>query len=307
MTAICPDSCAKTTLTAVKRQTNIAAGTSAHDARITEIINAVSARITTLLGGREVCAKDYAQWLDGYGSDQITLPQWPVIRLNALASGSARALTVQYTGSDVRATAQVTTTGLQLTSWGTGGATATSVPWTSSTSGATVYETVGEVVTQINDNVTDWTATLVTDGPSSWLRPSAGRDAKTAAMTLYAPDCLDHDAEVQHATGLVQFRSGGAGSRPAAGMGLGGTYLGDGSPMGGMAVLADYRAGFETVPADIEQMAREMVAEIFDRSFRDSALQSESLGGYSYTLADGLAINDRWSAVIDRYTREAVA
>ncbi|MGB1226181.1 MAG: hypothetical protein ACPHCN_18845 [Mycobacterium sp.] len=308
MPTICLDTCAKTTLAAVKRQANISASNPTYDAKLTDYINAASAKITSLLGGREVCAKDYVHWLDGHGSDELMLPQWPIQRVNMLATGSARALTLQYTGSDVRASAQVGETGLRLASWGIGGTTNTLIPWTSATAGTTLHETIGEVVTQVNDNVTDWTATLVTDGPAAWLRPAGGRDAKTAALTLDAADCIDHDYEVKHATGLIQFRGRGHGpNRPAAGMGIGGTFLAGETPMGGLRVLADYRAGFEAVPADIEQVARAMAVAMYDQSYRDGSIKSESLGGYSYTLADQVTMDAGWQSVLDTYGREVLA
>ncbi|MGB0970436.1 MAG: hypothetical protein ACPGVG_05670 [Mycobacterium sp.] len=298
------DSCAKTSLAAMNRQLNISAADIAaetYDDKIIEIVNAVSAKITTMLNGREVCAKDYVAWMDGQGADEFVVPQFPIIRVNVLATGCAKAMTVQYTGSNARATAQVTAEGLLLTSWGTSGATAVSKAWAD-------FETIGELVTEINDNIADWTAVLTADGPSKWLRPAGGRDAKTSAMALDYPDDIGHEFEAKYDTGLIQFRGRGSGAmRPTDGMGLGGTHLAGETPLGGLRVMLDYRAGFETTPADIEQVAREMTAEVFDLSYRDGSVKSESLGGYSYTLVDTVATSGRWADVLARYEREVLA
>lgn len=299
---------AKTSLAAVKRQANIASGVTTHDDQLTEYINVVSQRITTLLNGRELVATDYVQWIDGMAEEQLALPQWPIQRVNILASGRDTALTVQYTGSGVRATAQVTDTGLRLTSWGTTGVVTADVDWAT-------YETVGEVVTQINSAVSDWTAALKTDNPSKWLKPTGGRDAKTSAIDIDAPGCFDITYELRRDLGLIQFPyhseldyfEPSAGMRPAAGMGIGGTHSGGTAPFGGLAVLVDYRAGFETIPADIEQVAREMAVMAFDGSYRDGSVKSESLGGYSYTLVDQAIESGRFDSVLTKYMREVMS
>lgn len=303
-------SIAKTSLAAVKRQANISAADSAactYDAKLTEYINIASQKITSLLNGRELVATDYVSWLDGNGEGEFVVPQYPLIRVNLLATGRIRSMTVQYTGSSPRATAQVTATGLRLTSWGTSGVTTTEVAWAD-------YQTVGEVVTQVNDNVADWTATLIEDNPSKWLRPQGGRDAKTAAIDIDAPDCFNHEYEVKYASGLIQFRGWRsyldyepAAMRATDGMGIGAAYLTGAAPLGGLAIMADYRAGYETVPADIEQVAREMAVMMFDASYRDGSIKSESLGGYSYTLADQAAESGRFDSVLQKYMREVIA
>lgn len=299
---------AKTSLAAVKRQANIASGVTTYDDVLTEYINVASEKITTLLNGRELVATDYVQWIDSRAEDQLALPQYPIQRVNLLASGREEALTVQYNGAGVRATAQVTDTGLRLTSWGTAGVTAADVDWAT-------YETVGEVVTQINASVAGWTATLKTDNPSKWLKPTGGRDAKTSAIGIDAPGTFDIEYEIRRDLGLIQFPYHAeldyfeptAGMRPAAGMGIGGTYLSGTAPFGGLGVLVDYRAGFETIPADIEQVARDMAVTMFRSSFRDGSVKSESLGGYSYTLADQAIEDGKYDGVLTKYMREVMS
>lgn len=303
-------SIAKTSLLAVKRAANISLDPGNYDDTLNEYVNIASAKITSLLDGRELVATDYVQWLDGNGEGEFVVPQYPLLRVNLLATGRSTSMTARYTGAGVRATAQVTDTGLRLTSWGTSGVVATDVAWAS-------YETVGEVVTQINDNVADWTAVLLTDNPSKWLAPQGGRDAKTAAVDIDAPDTFDHEYEVRTGPGLIQF-TGWRSSfgdfdtdaglmRPTHGMGLGTRYKSGSTPFGGLAILADYRAGYETIPADIEQVARDMAVTMFRTSYRDGSVKSESLGGYSYTLADKVGESGEYDSVLNKYKREVIA
>ena len=309
MATVLDTSIAKTSLAAVKRQANIASGITTYDDVLNEYINIASQEITTRLN-RELVATDYVKWIDGRGEDELVMDEYPLIRVNLLATGRNTAMTVQYSGSDAKAAAQVTDTGLRLTSWGTTGVTTTEVDWAT-------YEAVSAVVTQINDNVTGWTATLKEDGPSKWLRPQGGRDAKTAAIDIDAPDCFDREYDVKYESGMIQFhgwRSTAYGfgtyaetMRPTNGMGMGGAYLSGAAPFGGLSILADYRAGYETIPADIEQVARDKAVTMFREKFRDASVKSESLGSYSYTLADQAAEEARHETVLNRYMREVLA
>jgi hypothetical protein len=53
------------------------------------------------------------------------------------------------------------------------------------------------------------------------------------------------------------------------------------------SVLVDYRGGYETIPADVEQATLMVVGKFFRDRTRDASVQSESLGGYSYSLRSG--------------------
>lgn len=295
---------AKTTLAAVKRQLNIASGNTDHDSNLTELINAASVEITTMLG-RELVATDYVEWIDVAGQDRVNLRQWPLINLNRVASGTDTAFTVQYTGSDTAATAQVTKTSLILKSYGTSGITATTKLWSD-------FETAAELVTEIVANVTDWTATLNNNTASRWLRPSAGIDAASVSVDVEYADQDDRDVNWDLDAGVLRYRYGNWGNgyaagldRPTAGMGIGGRYLGGTTGTGGKALMVDYRAGYETIPYDIEMLVIRMVRFMFNEIFVNPTLQSETLGSYSYTLATKAAEVENARVIIDRY-REVV-
>jgi uncharacterized phiE125 gp8 family phage protein len=53
-----------------------------------------------------------------------------------------------------------------------------------------------------------------------------------------------------------------------------------------------YNGGYATIPDDVDMVCRELVVEAYNLSKRDSTLRSESLGDYSYTLADGLSLSE---------------
>lgn len=53
-----------------------------------------------------------------------------------------------------------------------------------------------------------------------------------------------------------------------------------------------YNGGYVTIPDDLDVVCRELVAAAYNLSKRDATLKSESLGDYSYALADAVAISD---------------
>ena len=66
-------------------------------------------------------------------------------------------------------------------------------------------------------------------------------------------------------------------------------------------VLVDYRAGYETIPDDVELVAHELVAEAFNLGKRDTTTKTEWLGDYSFALADAVTIHDAQLARLRPY------
>lgn len=56
-------------------------------------------------------------------------------------------------------------------------------------------------------------------------------------------------------------------------------------------MVIDYRGGYETIPDDITGVVNEMVSEAFGKRNTNTALASESIGGYSYSLLGPDAAN----------------
>ncbi len=53
-----------------------------------------------------------------------------------------------------------------------------------------------------------------------------------------------------------------------------------------------YNGGYATVPDDLDMLCRELVAETYNQSKRDTSIRSESLGDYSYTLVDSIVLTE---------------
>lgn len=264
--------------------------------RLEVIIEGVTQEIETYLD-RIVVSRDVSEivHVDPSGLPrEFTLANPDATAIERLSIDSRVVLRVEYTGSDPRAWVEVTDTSVKLLS--RSGATTTENELTFASNA-----TVSAMETAI-DAVSGWSATVPstvdTNEPTAFLAREGVRDAKDREVPLYSWEDFEGDYVVDYDAGSVSFevltwpfalrsRPGFNGSR--------------------RRIQVGYIAGFATVPADIEIVALQMVAEEFNQAGRDETLASESLDGYSYsrTAQAGAAIESRrdWRARLDKYVR----
>jgi hypothetical protein len=250
---------------------------SAEDTLLTALIAAASSRIERWCG-RKFDAANYWEWIRPGGEDRATLAQSPVISLDRVVTGFLDCLSFRYTGSAVRAVVSVvagsqeTAANLRLQS------TAASGVHTTSALALATYPSLSTLATAA-DAVADWTVAVVGDDASAYdLHPIAGQDAKTGELRLaraydYVEAGVDYDA------GIVTI------------------------PAGIDLALCEYRAGYATIPDDLEQVANEFIQDMWNAGKVSTAVQSESLPDYSYTLADRVQLTDRQKAILAPYRR----
>ena len=261
---------ALTTLESIKRRMGIEDTDS--DTVLTEYINQVSSLIERVTGVR-FKARDYRQWIDGNDQRQITLPNFPIQHVTRIGFGLANALTVTYAGSGIRANASVyrdpesaDAGGLRLVSVSTSG-----VKTTNNLSFAT-YGSVSSLVTAAN-LISGWTAATSVNIPTGDLHRTGGENALNRTITLTYPDLDEYAYSVDYDSGLVRFHMGcgimgwwggkfGVGAT-GAGVGKEGFYNPAAMPHSFQGVLVEYRAGYETIPADVALKANEIIADKF--------------------------------------------
>lgn len=290
---------ALTTLAGLKAQLGITS--SDEDSLLEDLIDAATERIERE-AGRRFAATDYVYWHSGDGEDRILLPQYPVIRVNAAGIRAKQALTVSYSGSAIYAQVIVNDGNLRLLSMSTSGTqTSNDITLDSSTS-------ISEIKTAV-DAVSGWSATTLSDGPSLHLRQTV-EGALNNTVTLYKPDDYTYATTINADAGLIALVSNGS-FWPT---GYARDYFGGGAvyrtgqvPYGNQNIMIDYRAGYETIPQDIDQIARELAAQMYYGIGQDQSIQSESLGSYSRTLADRATLTESMRAVLGKYTRELMA
>ena len=274
------------------------------DTLLNHLIDAASEKIERETG-RRFAATDYVQWINGAGQDRIMLDQYPIIRVQTVGVGRCPRLSISYTGAAVQAAVIITADNLRLLTIATDGTNTTTDTALNSTT------TISEVETAI-DAVSGWSATTQTDGPSLHLMPSTNNLKSGDTVSVYGPDHWTYPSAIDIEAGTVMLDQVAWWPHHSKGEWYQGDWLGalrdwNSAGWGGYRVMVQYRAGYETIPADIDQIAREIAASMYYRVSQDPNLQSENLGGYSYTLANQIGVTDEMRAVLARYTREVIA
>lgn len=271
---------ALTTLDSAKRHQGITSST--YDTILTELINSISAQIERI-SGVLFAARDYRERINGKWQQRIILQHHPVQRVTKVIYGSANAMTLSYTGAGIDATASVYddpesstgySAGLRLTS-----VAASGVEAAASLTFAT-YPSVSTLVAAVSA-VSGWTATTLVDGRSCDLYATGGEDALSRTVTLTYPDRKAEGYRLDSRTGSIEFDRYGAGwewwwtdQR---------NRLNRHFPYDFQGLHVLYRAGYETVPYDVQLLCNQLVKEAYLLRTQNTALQSEKLGDYSVT------------------------
>lgn len=217
--------------------------------------------------GRTFKATRYYEFRDG-GNDRLALTNPPVQAVYFCSTTRESVMSVGSTDpTDILAAVSVMNGEMQLTrrtSSGTETRTALSLD---------NYDSISELATAASA-ISGFTASVIENTPSRYLTRLAGRDVRNGPALLegftdfYADFGLDEESGIVYGKTFDKARS----------------------------VLIDYRGGYETIPADVEQATLTIVGKFFRDRTRDQSLQSESLGGYSYSLRSG----DETSMEIER-------
>jgi hypothetical protein len=254
------------------------------DTLLTQFINGVSAGIERTCGV-QFAARDYRERLNGVAQRKLTLKQWPVISITRMSWGRASAMTVHYSGSGIRAEVAVSAAALKINSVSTSGAATTNNLLFAD------YPSLSLLAGAIN-GVSGWSASVTVNMPSADLNPTGGTDARTQSVILTYPDRGDIHYTVEYETGILQITD-------CAGWGYGGLQPLHGRPTGYEAVavfpggagssesahqsiLVQYRAGYEIIPADVELMCNQLVADVFYDSTMPRNQTMSSLGPFTW-------------------------
>lgn len=286
-----------TTLARVKAYLGIS-GT-AQDALITLLIPQVSDQIAKYLR-RDLVATTYRSWVNGTGSPILRLEQWPILMVYQVSIGTMTVGYIENTGATTkRASVSFDGTNLSLMSVNTSGTeTLTDLPVATS-------KVLSSLKTAV-EAVSGWEMTLDSTDyegePSNMLRPLYGApayDPDTADLVL--PDSQEPVKLITEDT--IELLSD---LRAAGGFGGGSIVegfdatpgIGSGFPSGAANVFVWYRAGYilpsdasgetpasdGTLPPGLALLVHQILQDVLSSTKLNSNLQSESIGGYSYSL-----------------------
>jgi len=262
---------ALTSVEAVARYLRLTNLTTDQEALLASLVNQVSARIERICG-RRFHARDWVDRCARASGGSVLLRCFPVLSIERITAGSQESLRVKFTAADALAasvavvfqdTGQTGVVGLRSIS-STGQETITQIS-------LETYPTTSLLAAAIND-LPGWSATVTRNTPSSQLHEMGAIGALHREVPLMCPaqDLLWWDLD--SATGRLNlWQSIGR-------------------------VVVAYRAGYETIPADLQLAATELVAQAYQQGRQNPAVKSETLGDYSYTLATQTQISDDlWS------------
>lgn len=204
----------------------------------------------------------YDELYSGNGYPDLRLDHFPLISIARVAIEPTPVLRIRNTNTaNSRATVRVTSTGLTLTS------VASAVTTTTSLAFAT-YTTVSALATAVAA-VSGWTATA-SSPHATW----ASADLRAIQGALNA---VNEEASLfLHVRELSEFHANDTTAE---------LFSRFGWPRGYRNVRVVYDAGFASVPEAIQQACAELCAHVYHGRGLNTNLQSESLGGYSYTMA----------------------
>lgn len=265
----------------------------ADDTILEKCINRASARIESYCN-RIFKARDIQEWRDGAPISTMRLYQWPVIKVTNVWTGSYAALVIGAGDTtDIRASVGVVPDpgSVELVrTISAGVTTATSLTYAT-------YPTTTDLATAIGGTA-GFTCALGKNMRSVQLRPRAGGDtiSNPQTVTLYAAD-IASEYTFEGDNGFLSV------DRSAFEHWDGGPGR---FPMGAQSVLVEYRAGYETIPDDLEQCCIEVSAMLFRDRRRDKSLVTERLGDYSYSRAApaGEVMGSSILAIMEEYLLE---
>jgi hypothetical protein len=213
---------------------------------------------------RKFAAADYDLAVDGPHGPHLILPQRPVNSVAAVRAGLYTALYVQNTdGTAYMASVTVGATGLTLTKGNAGVPASTTLLYST-------YPTVAALAAAITGLGGGWLGTAGGDPLGNW--PSS--DLAFIPATF---GCRQTQANLNVFYWYLDAYRVESES--------GQLYRMQGWPRGTRNVRVSYNAGYSTIPDAIQQAVSEVTRAAY-LSFRlDPNMQSESLGGYSYTVA----------------------
>lgn len=217
--------------------------------------------------GRKFVLRRYQEIREiGVTGNRLHLRQWPVSAVYGVRFGWSTVITVQGDTTDIASSVTVQADAVNTFRTASDGTeTATQLAFTT-------YNTTAEMAVAI-DALAGFTAVSAINVPSIYLRKSAGHNLLVTSCPLYAPTEQVSEYEIDHDRGILHG---------VRGTGFKSTLL-DYS-FGYNTTLIDYSAGYLTVPDAVHQAVLVIASRIYRDRLRDGGVQSESLGGYSYSL-----------------------
>ncbi len=245
-------------------------------AQVTAAVAAANAQIESYCD-RIFAATYYYEWQQ-VTSKTLRLKQYPMIRAIALLTHPDDVLGVRFNHANAKR-AQVGIAGgiMTLTNY---------TPDDASSGHATITLADNVTLAELEASIellTGWEATVMLDVPPVSLLPMSTDDCSRQIQYLKGPTDMLTGYSIDYEAGLVEL-----------------------CRMCSNWVYAEYRAGYETIPSDLEQIATELAADILKATLVNTGLQSEKIGDYSYTTKADASIIAPYVHRLSTYKRRCL-
>jgi len=277
--------------TLVNLKSYLSVTSSADDTLMEQCIDRATARMERYMG-RNIMNRAYTQWYSGSGARSVRLREYPVNSVQGVYTGATVALTVSSTvTTDIRATVSINAEAIGTGAAGmslsrqtlTGALTATTLAFST-------YDDVTRLAVAIN-LLTGFSATVGLNMQTAQMHPIVG-DCLSSAVVLTGADVgVEYRYDSLEGILHVQSEPYWSGSH---------THYADARRP---SLVVMYTAGYATVPDDIEEACLEVSKYLFQTRKTNANLNSESLGDYSYTLADATKLSSMMADLLG-YMRE---
>lgn len=253
-------------LARVKRYLNIPSATTTYDDQLLDFIPTACRMIDSYVdvdsGG--LASASRTEYHNGLGRGYLTLRSFPITTGPKVRyATAAMEVTNSDTTNNQEAYVAVTASGLDLIRYNTSGTlSAVTINWSAA---KTLTALAGYINAQSS---LGWSATVTADY-ANW-NPSRIRESQG-----------QRDAYASNVVELEVFVSGPGVTRCNTDTGT--VWLGYCAPGDMQDVRVDYTGGYSTIPDDLATAAAALTAALYRRSSRDTSLQSERLGDYSWT------------------------
>jgi len=222
----------------------------------------------------------YKQWLDGNGEIRMALPQWPITRIYKVTSDTEVVMDIKFTGDGSHADVTVDATNALLHTLSDVGVEA------SSELALATYKTISTLSAAI-ELVSGWSTSVYSgtnDLATLFLKPIYGEDALSpTSASLEVPDSsysvrlVEGTNRMIEQVNLYRFLTGR--SNVFCWFMAGYTLPVDNDEYTGLATAGN-------VPGGLTNTANAIISDVFKSRKKDSTMQSEHLGDYSYSRAD---------------------
>ncbi len=239
---------------------------------IGELIDGVST-LAERLCYRTFSATDYLEQIDGSNDERLLLEQFPIISVYWVATSTTNGLRVTNESAVASsATARITTSGIELSVVIAGVESTDSITFAGNT-------LISDLATAIIAAGDDWTAESVVSipAPSTDLLPAGGFGCAGWWATFAIPSTRLSDYTIYKEEGYLRRNVGWLDNE--------------------RNIMIRYRAGYETIPADLQKVIADEVGMQYKNTERNLTLKSETLGDYKW-IAESVAPSDRFEEAL---------